>query len=316
MRGRVRFAAGLGVVLLAACADGGTPPAGPGPSAAPAVPVAGRGWVSCAALAAPVPPADAGPPLAADFVPVAVTLCRQGERRRPGGGTDAVERELRSTEVAALVAALRLPDAEPSGGACTADLVLPPFLVLHDAAGRWVRPAVPVDGCAKPRPEVVAALGALPLTTVAERVLHPLTSDAAAAAGCGDVHADMVSVAVAGGGSLRRLERTPAEPGELRVCRYEVPPAERGTGKPAGTFLGGGVLPAPRAAAVAARLARLGPARPCAAHAGRFALLTPAAGGPAVYVELDGCRRVMADQPAGPPAFAQADETLIGLLDG
>ena len=120
MRGRVRAAGLLGAAVVltapAACANGGTPPAGPpaaSSAASPAVPVEGARWVSCAAQAPEPPQAQAGPRLAADFVPVAVTLCREGVRQRPGGGTDAVLAELRATDVAALVAALRLPPSTP-----------------------------------------------------------------------------------------------------------------------------------------------------------------------------------------------------------
>ncbi|MFC7761793.1 hypothetical protein ACFQY4_29920 [Catellatospora bangladeshensis] len=47
------------------------------------------------------------------FVPVAVVLCGQEQQRRPDGGEDMMGVERRGEDVAAIVAALRLPD-EPT----------------------------------------------------------------------------------------------------------------------------------------------------------------------------------------------------------
>ncbi|MFI7523855.1 hypothetical protein [Micromonospora globbae] len=85
-----------------------------------------------------------------------------------------------------------------------------------------------------------------------------------------------------------------------------------------GNFVHGTVLPADRRTAIEHALTAAGPAEPCSAHAGRFALLRSVAGGdPQTYVELDGCRRIMVvPRPgAGGPVIAQGDAVLTELID-
>jgi hypothetical protein len=78
-----------------------------------------------------------------------------------------------------------------------------------------------------------------------------------------------------------------------------VPPAEQGSGKPGGDFERGGVLPAATWATLRAAMVPAGRALPCAAHASRFALFRPLDGGGEVYVELDGCHRMLYSGPSG-----------------
>lgn len=61
-----------------------------------------------------------------------------------------------------LVVALRLSSASKQAGPCTDEFLLPFYLALITADGRAIAPVIPVDGCAKPRREVLAALGNLP----------------------------------------------------------------------------------------------------------------------------------------------------------
>jgi hypothetical protein len=221
-RGGVALAIGAVLTLVAAgCASqmSGTGPADaqsaasaetasdPRPSSAPRI---HPRWQSCAREPS-MRPQDAGNdamPLlrfAETFHPVAAVVCREDTQRRPDGGTDAIALEDRADDVAALLAALRLPDApppspEPSAGdespdpeqVCTADAYIPPRLVLLDGQGRWVRPGIPRDTCGKPLVEAAAAMDKLHLTRVATRIIGEVESAEAAASGCEQVHTDMV----------------------------------------------------------------------------------------------------------------------------
>ncbi|MEU8297969.1 hypothetical protein AB0C04_11860 [Micromonospora sp. NPDC048909] len=320
-----------GLMAAAAIAVVGVAIAGCVPSGSPGPPARDGGppriverWTSCAPAAPevggglPVPGAATGLPLLDDtFTPVTAVLCGQEARQRPGGGRDLVVTERRADDVAALVAALRLPDEPPARGACTADLVLPPWLALLDERGGWLRPGIPADGCGKPRAEVRAALGGLRLTTVSTRTVREIESAEAAAAGCAQQWADMVAVRTASGPSPTRATGPPpiAADVAVRLCVYRVPAREQGSAKPAGEFAYGRVLPPDRWATVARALAETGPAAACATPAGRVALLRPAhTPGAEVYVELDGCRRVLNLPATGDPSLAQADRTLTDLL--
>lgn len=246
------------------------------------------------------------------FRPVAAVRCGEGTQRRTDGGTDAVAVEERADEVAALLAALRLPDApppEPSDGelSCTADAYLPPRLVLLDSQGRWVRPGIPRDACDKPLAEVTAALDELRWTRVTTRVLQEIESAEAAASGCGEVSTDMVwftgfypPTRQAG------LAPLAEDAAAVRLCIYRVKANEQGSDKPQGDFVSGGLLPPGRWAAVKREIQASRPATPCTTPADRFALLTTPQGD--ISVELDGCRRLVA------PAVLPGDGTSFDTL--
>ncbi len=259
------------------------------------------------------------PRLAATFVPVSLVLCDQQPRRRPDGGEDLVGTERSSTDVDALVSALRLPDEVPTDGMCTQEFVELPWFALRDAAGRWTRAAAPRDACRKPRTEVRQALAALQLDTVSTWAIRELDSAAAVKAACSQSWADMVWVETSQG---LRSRAAPMPPDlfngatTLRLCAYDVPAAERGTDKPGGSFVYGGLLQGPEQAVVAAELGRAGPvAGDCAAPARRFALLRTADdAGPTIYVELDGCRRILLTPRSGAATLAQAGSTLVAVL--
>jgi hypothetical protein len=280
------------------------PPAAP-PSASGA---ATGAWTSCAAEA-DLDAMTGGPRLAAGFSPVAVTVCRQETRRRADGGLDLITVELRGDEVAALAAALRLPDLHPAGGACRTVLRRDVgWFALHDAGGRWVRPGAPVDACGNARREVVDAFAALRLTRVAATVVRELESAGAAASGCSQDWKNMVAI-----------DAPTARPGrgadlagdEIRVCVYRV-------GADAGEFVRGGLVrPGERRTAIGRALTEAGPAGACARTAGRFAVLRPTKTNTGeVYVELDGCRRVLLPAPDGQGrVLAQAGPPLIRLIE-
>lgn len=139
-------------------------------AARPVAPIQPSPWESCEAAGAPVPPVlvlpDEQAPLPRlpeDFAAVAVTTCG---RMYTDQGVVAGERHTDDrAAVEALAATLLLPDL-PREGDCAAWADFVPWFVLHDSAGRWVRPGTPHDECGRTRAEVHTALDALPLTTV------------------------------------------------------------------------------------------------------------------------------------------------------
>ena len=198
------------------------------------------------------------------FVAVAAVICAVGSEERADGGTDMVAIEERGTDIAALVDALRLPDALSTDGMCDLSLVLPPWLALVDAGGRWVRPGVPFDTCGKPRIEVRDAVESLTLTRVSTRSLREIESAGAAATGCGQGWADIVWV-MTQGGSVRPgpIDELRVWADRLRVCVFVVPEEQKRSGKPAGDFVSGGMLTPERRDAVERALLAAG--RPCRA---------------------------------------------------
>ena len=260
----VRGGAALAVTLVAAgCAGqaGGTAPADaqslasaepaaePRPSSAPRI---HPRWRSCA-VEPSMRPQDEGtdavalPRFAGTFRPVAAVRCSEGEQRRPDGGTDAIAVEDRADDVAALLDGLRLPDAPPSDDmACDLGGYLPPRLVLLDDQGRWVRPSIPRDACAKPLAETTAAMDALHWTRVTTRVLGEAESAGAAASGCDQVSTDMVwFTGVHPPGRPGELAPMADDAASVRLCRYEVTAKGRDSEKPQGDFVSGGMLKIP-----------------------------------------------------------------------
>jgi hypothetical protein len=329
-----RFGRTVAVVVsaaaLAACApqSGGGPVGGPavaGPARSPGPPAVSSQWRSCDEAAPPekVVPDSGGDAFAlprldgaGGFVPVAAVICAVVPEKRADGGTDLVAIEERATDIAALVEALRLPDERSTDGVCDLSLVSPPWLALVDAGGRWIRPGVPFDACGKPRIEVREATEALTLTRVSTRGLRQIESAAAAATGCGQGWADMVWVTTQDGsvapGPIDEL-RVWAD--ELRVCVFAVPAEQQRSGKPAGDFVRGGPLTPARRDAVERALLAAGPAVPCDTPAGRFALVSrPDHTHGEIYVELDGCRRILVSPVDTEPVLAQGDAALAALL--
>jgi hypothetical protein len=316
----------LVLILLSGCA--GSDVGGPAPPEPTGTPEVHEAWSSCAAAGAP---GDGGhsneatllPRLGTDFAAAAVVVCRRMPEKRADGGTDLVDIEGRATDkagVAAVVDAVRLPNGPgiPKGAACTSELPFVPWFVLVDAAGRWVRPGVPVDGCHKPRTEVLTAVETLALQRISTTPVREIESSGAAAAGCAQDWADMVWVT---GGSkaepppATRIDPLVAAP-EVRVCLYRVPKEEQGGGKPAGRFERGAILSSERRTVLRTAIDAAAAAPACATPANRFAVFrsTDGAGG-SVYAELDGCRRILVDQLTGGSWLGTADAALIASLE-
>jgi hypothetical protein len=316
-----RIATGLALVLTVLAACGRSQSLSP-QDAGQGTPDVRAGWTSCA-TEVPEPNLGASadgltlPRLGTDFVATAAIVCATQPERRPDGGEDLLQVESRADDVTALIAALRLPDQADTQRACTMELPVVPWLVLLDAAGRWVRPGLPKDECGKIRIEVRQAIGALKLTRITARTLSEIESSGAAASGCGQRWADMVSVETTSGRSLAQAATNPlAVAQRVRLCVYRVPADEQGSNKPAGTFERGGILTPARRDSIEKALVLTTPARACAAHAGRFALLRAVDGvGADIYIELDGCQRIMVTPNSGAPTLAQADAPLITALN-
>ncbi|WP_433114999.1 hypothetical protein [Micromonospora sp. CA-246542] len=325
---------GLCGLVLAGCA-GPADTGGPGTTSkdpGPAEIV--EKWTSCAKIAPqagavlPVPPGAGGSATPAgvepragridgNFVPSTAVLCGRDVVPKAGGGREQVATERRADDIGPLVAALGLADQERGRGevACTADMLVPPWLALLDDRGRWLRPYLPTDACGKPRPEVRAALDGLRLTTVDSRTVGQVESSEAEAAGCAQRWSDMVWVEATLGRPGRVAPGAGPKAGPLRLCVYQVPPSERGSGKPGGDFVYGRPLPPQRQADVLRALASTPPAAECATPASRFAVLQGVDGsGPEWYVELDACRRFLVVAPPGGSQLGQGDAALAALL--
>jgi hypothetical protein len=269
----------------------------PRPSSAPQI---HPQWRACAGEPSMQPQdegIDAAPlPVFADtFHPVAAVMCREDTRRRADGGTDAIAVEDRADDVTALLAALRRPDAPPPDPDefCNLDGYITPRLVLLDGQGRWVRPRIPRDACDKPLAEAAAAIDKLHWTRVTTRVVGEVESADAAASGCDQVYTDMVWFTGVYPPTRQGDLAPPADDAaSVRLCIYQVKPSGRDSEKPQGDFVSGGMLPAGRWAAVKRAVRASGKATPCTTPANRFARLETPQGD--VYVELDGCRRLVA----------------------
>ena len=259
------------------------------------------------------------PLLDRDMVPVSVIVCEVQTEARAGAGTDLVATEEHASEIAALVAAVRLPAARTQYDICTTEGQVMPWFAVVDSAGRWVRPGLSTDECGKFRPEVTKALSELALVRVATRVIRVVESDAAVQAGCTSEFTDMVwyDTTIGGGVPSSALAGDPfGGDTDVRLCVYDVPANERGAEKPGGSFVRGGVLDADLRAQITGQLRGAGPAAGCSEPTGGFAVLLPAEGSdPAkVQVELDGCQRILLTPARGDQLLAQAGPELIALL--
>jgi hypothetical protein len=291
---------------------------GPTPHVRTAAPQGGNSWTSCAAVLGQTGASVEDLPTLGDgFTPVSVVTCRFVAENNTSGGVDQVAYERRAeNNIDALVAALRAPDAPREDGPCTLEIRLIEWFALLDASGRWVRPGVPVDACGKIRWEVSNALGGAPWTDVYRIV--PGRSAETAASGCDRQATDAIWVATST--SSERDWATPVESPfakgvALRVCRYVVPEKEH-----AGNFAAATILDAAWSEGFAGILGETVSAVPCDTPASWFALVREwDRTGNEVYVELDGCRRVMVRQLSNSGAqqlsLGQAHDFLVKLMD-
>lgn len=231
-------------------------------------------------------------PLPAGVTPTAAVRCEEKRERVDGDGVWLVRTTERATAIAPLVEALRLDSIPPTDGMCTMELRLPTE-VLMEIEGD-VRPvSPPTSACGQTRDEVREAWFALTWTTTTRTPIEQILPEPAVTAGC-DLWKDMLAVEAATAKPGGPGVVVPAGP--IQVCRYSsvYPP---GWTETAGmetevTVEGGFTARDAAASGIATALAEAGPAKPCTARHGTFAVLQAASD--TAYVELDGCLRILA----------------------
>jgi hypothetical protein len=253
------------------------------------------------------------------FRPTVAVRCVEQEAGQPDASVALMTIEQRAaSRLQPLLEALALPSQHRrkfEQVACTSDLWRPPWLFLMDAGGRWIYPEVPLNVCEKPRPEFSAAYDALSFAEHAREVVRTVRTAAATRAGCEQQATDMVGYATRFEHPERvALVTDPFAGRPVRVCRYRVPASERGAEKAQGNFVGGGLLTAARAVSVVhALLSSAAAPAGCDRRSETFALLWRSdQKSPQVYVELDGCRRVLVYWDT--PTIAAASAGLLQLI--
>jgi hypothetical protein len=219
-------------------------------------------------------------------------VCHQTVERVPGRGEWSVRVERRAEAgTAALAAALRLPDEE-LGGACNLDAVIVPELWALDGRGTASLVRWPIGSCGKPRTEVSEAFAAVRWSTVASRRVQQIAPQAALDTGCLTAVKHMAAIDAGDSGrehpagALGELTRASG----VRACTYRI--VDRSE-TPQGDFVSGGRIEGKAWQEVRWALEAAPPApATCAGLGQRFQVLT-ADQGEAVYLELDGCRRVL-----------------------
>lgn len=322
VRGRPEGAVLVAVVFaVAGCGQQSGPEVGVGIGDGPA---ASSGLECPAPDPGPVSEVDAAaqlPLLARDVEVVAVLECAGGATHVAGQGEHKVSRVRRASgaQIGPLAAALKLPAGPRTDGACTADLRYPLSVFVETGAGQVLHVATPRDGCGHPLPAVVRAWQRLVWVVVSEQVGEQTRPEAAVVAGC-EGWKDMLAITdTAGSGGSGTPTRITgpalAASGPLHVCVYESRyPKDWSPGDNRvvdGLPIGGGALSADQASDLAGRLNALWPASPCHAVHQRFAVLT-APGVDAVYVELDGCLRVL----TADGAFRQGNAEVTAAVTG
>lgn len=165
-------------------AASGAPTSGAVHGSAPATPVVPTvsggpvvaGGVNCVGW-----PSDTGSvSLPASFVPVSVERCVNGVTPIPGKGLWTTATLQRATsDLSRLVSALREPSAtRKPGTVCPALAVIPPQVVLINAAGEKLIPRIPVGGCGLPAAQVLSALDSLHWQQVSVRLIAQIPGGA------------------------------------------------------------------------------------------------------------------------------------------
>jgi hypothetical protein len=152
----------------------------PAASAAPVPTVSGgapaAGGVACVGW----PSGAVSAPLPASFVPVSVERCANGATAVPGKGLWTSATLQRSTgDLSRLLAALREPSAtRKPGTVCPALAMIPPQVVLVNAAGQKLIPRLPLGDCGLTSAAVLSALDALSWQPVSVRLIAKISGGA------------------------------------------------------------------------------------------------------------------------------------------
>jgi hypothetical protein len=111
--------------------------------------------------------------LSASFVPVSVERCVNGAQTIPGKGLWTTATLQRSTsDLSGLINALHQPSVgRKPGTVCPAIAVIPPQVVLVNAAGEKVIPRLPVSDCGRTASAVLTALNQLSWQPVSVRLI-------------------------------------------------------------------------------------------------------------------------------------------------
>jgi hypothetical protein len=252
--------------------------------------------------------------LADDTEPTAVLRCIETTEHVAGDGEWSVTVRQRATgpTLQTLLAALRQPSEPRTADTCTLELRYPREVELETASGIMSATA-PTDSCGQTTFAVVRAFQQLDWVEVSRVRGHQLRPEALVAAGC-DAWKDMLAISA--------KDSHPEGPGELvpdhaavRVCTYRSTyPAgwtpssnEEVDGEP----VGGGPLSAADSATVARLLGAAGPAAACDQVHHMFAVVFVAESAQdTLYVELDGCRRILASDGS----LRQGEQELSDLL--
>ncbi|TCO47358.1 hypothetical protein [Actinocrispum wychmicini] len=238
------------------------------------------------------------------FVTAWVLRCRSEVRDVPDKGKWAVRIEERADTAAPdLIAQLRRPSDPAWNGACSMELVVPPYFVLVDAAGKAIVPDIPRDGCRKPRREAIAAVNALPFHVVSETQVNQVQSQQSIESGCSDARKNTVALSEGRPGSP-----TPTWPKAvttIRVCVYDHVTVDS---VPVGKLASARTVSGDAAKTLTDALDKAGPAAACTTQASRFAYLM--AGGDGPTVELDGCHRMLRQNNT----LGQLDDATLALI--
>ena len=270
--------------------------------------------------------AVAGPPpltpLPADAVLVAATRCLFHAEIVPGDGEWLLRVEQEATAgLDVLADALRLPTEQPvDGQACRAIGYATIVITVTDSVGRQIHPAVPTTSCGAPINEAVAAIAALPWTTVATTRARQTRSELEITSGCSRDWKPMIPlIATDGSGTQTVAIDTSVRP--LQICRYDLDPSpanvitlDGGAPYRMGVLATASTLDAAAGGRFLTALAAAPRAGACGQPEQPFAVVFPAdRNGPWISIELGGCYRAVFD---GENYVRQLDAATVAALVG
>jgi hypothetical protein len=241
--------------------------------------------------------------LPAGFVTTWVFRCRMETRPKPGEGEWTYQiLERADTDAKSLVEQLLRPSDPQTNQPCTLELRTPPHFALVDAAGKGYRPAVPTDGCGKPRIEVFKLLEAMRFRVLSEKPVQQVVTQKSIDTGCPDSYKDLVTYDNivshdAPVGPVWAMAVT-----DLRICVYASPGNEPNR---AGKLTSSRVVSGNNAKSIVDQFNAARPAVTCDQPHTAFATVAPVTLNNPVSVELDGCQRML-----------RPDSTLVQLNEG
>jgi hypothetical protein len=260
-------------------------------------------------------------PLPAGFTPVSASRCVFTTQLVKGDGEWQVREEQQATGgLDALVRALRQRSQQKTDATCPAIGYPPVVITLTDATGRTVTPAIPRTVCGAPLPEVPKAIKALAWHTVKQTRIQQVRTQLEIDTGCGGGWKPMIAIEAAEPATRSPAPGpvfTEARSGTLRVCRYQLNPADtiamsQGAPLAMGKLASAGKLTGAALTRFVDALAKAPGAAPCGRPQAPFAVVYPEGGsGPFVTVELGGCYRFSGDSGG----LRQLDAATVALLN-